>query len=145
MSDDYSKIPITRDISDEEKDVSADIFASYCAFRKGKGLSVPAWDPDLAGLAYVTAVRDAALGKLVHRTALTDADAQGRCSDILQYSTWRMTGGEAVQRWASSAGHRKMMQCDSTQRAGVGAYKNPEGVWYYAIVYDFCGRNQSGS
>ena len=37
-----------------------------------------------------------------------------------------------------------MMQCDSATKAGVGIYcKN--GVYYYAIVYDFGACNQSGN
>lgn len=60
-------------------------------------------------------------------------------------ATWDMDPQDAIQRWAGSTGHRKMMQCESTKIAGVGvAYDEAVGTWYYALVYNFSCINYSG-
>ena len=94
-------------------------------------------------MAYASAKGCAAAGTLTHRLGIPSA-VQGNYSDILQYSTWKMSASDAVTSWINSSGHRKMMQCETATVAGVGVYNN-NGVWYYVIVYNFSGTNQSGS
>lgn len=130
------QIPIDRDISEEEKELAAGIFDAYCEFRRSQGFSVPKWDSNLAGIAYVSCVRCSKTRSLGHRYGIEKKD-EGRISDILQYSTWKMSAKEPVQRWADSPGHRSMMECPSAEHAGVATYCGADGVWYYAIVYDF--------
>jgi uncharacterized protein YkwD len=130
-------------MTSEERAVAESIFNAYNEFRASKGLSQVAWSEDAANMAYGSAVGCAANGKLTHKLGIP-VSVQGNYSDILQYASWKMSGSEAVQRWSQSDGHRKMMQCASAQVAGVAAYNNG-GIWYYTIVYNFQGTNQSGS
>ena len=128
----------------EEMAVARDIVNAYNDYRASKGLARVAWDDDCANMGYASASGCAAQGKLVHRLGIS-GHVQNVFSDILQYSSWKMNGAEAVEKWRNSTGHRKMMQCDSANRAGVGVFKNSDGRWYYAIVYNFSGSNQSGN
>lgn len=126
-----------------------EIFNAYNQFRAGKHLPQVAWDNECANMAVESAKGNADGGagfngkKLVHKLGIP-ASKQGSYSDILQFATWGMSGSEAVQRWSQSSGHRKMMQCVSAKKAGVAAYKRGNG-WYYVIVYNFTGSNQSGN
>ena len=120
-----------------------EIFNSYNSWRASRGLSPLSWSDDCANMAYGSATGCAARGQLVHRLGIPSG-VQNTYSDILQYSTWRMSGSDAVNRWANSTGHRKQMQCDSATQAAVAAFNN-NGTWYYAVVYNFSGCNQSGS
>lgn len=131
-------------MSSEENEVAHQIFDAYNNYRASKGLQRVAWSDDCANMAYGSATGCAASGTLKHRLGIPGA-VQGNYSDILQYSTWKMSGNEAVQRWSTSDGHRKMMQCSSTGVGGVAAYKDANGIWYYAIVYNFQGTNQGGN
>lgn len=119
------------------------IFDAYNQYRASKGLPQVAWSDDCANMAFGSATGCAASGNLTHKLGIPGG-VQSNYSDILQYSTWKMSGNEAVQRWVQSNGHRKMMQCETSQVAGVGVYNNG-GTWYYAIVYNFQGTNQSGA
>lgn len=130
-------------MSAEEYAVARSIFDAYNAYRSSKGLPVAVWSDDCAKMAYNSATKCSSRGALIHRLGIPAAQ-QNQYSDILQYSTWKMTGNEAVQAWKNSTKHRKMMQCDTTTKAGVGVFKNSQGVWYYAIVYDFQGYNYGG-
>lgn len=127
----------------EELAEAHQIFDSYNNYRASKGLSRVAWSDDCANMAFGSATGCAASGHLTHRLGIP-AGVQLNYSDILQYSTWKMKGADAVHRWSQSDGHRMMMQCETAQVAGVAAYNNG-GTWYYAIVYNFSGTNQNGS
>lgn len=134
---------VANSMTADELACAKDIFNAYNAYRASKGLSQVAWSDDCANMAYQSAKGCAQRGSLTHRLGIPAA-VQGNYSDILQYSSWRMSGSEAVGNWQGSTGHRRMMQCDSASVAAVGAYNNG-GVWYYAIVYNFSGTNQSGN
>ncbi|WP_251197697.1 RICIN domain-containing protein [Anaerotardibacter muris] len=125
----------------EQYTLAKQIFDAYNNYRASKGYSRVAWDNSYANMAYDSAVGCSNRGSLIHRLGVTGANR----TDILQYSTWKKTANEVVQFWKGSDGHRKMMQCSSAKKAGVAAYKNSKGVWYYVIVYDFQGSSQSGS
>lgn len=124
----------------EETEMSAELFQAYCDFRAEQGLFVPELDSELSKLAYKEAFNCAELGKLTHRTEL---ETNVLLSDVLQYATWKMKPTEAVRRWASSNGHRQQIQCVSARRAGAAAYLSATGTWFFAIIYDFKGSNQS--
>mgnify|MGYP001667853525 CR=1 FL=1 len=120
------------------------IFDAYNNYRASKGLKKVTWDNECATMAYNSAKGCADKGSLIHRLGIP-AGKQSQFSDILQYATWKMSANEAVQRWKDSDGHRKMMQCTTATKAGVGIYKNSKGVYYYAIVYNFSGTNANGN
>lgn len=126
----------------DELEVARGIFDSYNDYRASKGLSKVAWSDDCANMAYGSVTGCASTGALKHRLGIPLA-VQKNYSDILQYSTWKPSSAEAVNRWVKSDGHRKMMQCETAEVAGVAAYNNG-GTWYYAIVYNFSGTNQNG-
>lgn len=119
------------------------IFDAYNNYRASKGLNRVAWSDDCANMAFGSATGCAATGALNHGLGIPGG-VKGSYSDILQYSTWKMNGDQAVQRWIQSDGHRRMMQCNTAQVAGVGTYNNG-GTWYFAIVYNYSGTNQNGS
>lgn len=131
----------TTQMSDEEFERAKEIFAAYNAFRKAKGIHQVIWDDEMSRYAYGSATGCAATGVLNHGLGIP-AQRRSKMSDLLQYSTWLMTGKEAVQGWAQSDGHKKMMQCASTVKAGAAVIRSND-KWYYAIVYDFVGSNQS--
>lgn len=132
-------------MSSEELAVAHEIFDAYNSFRASKGLSNVSWSDNCANMAYSSSTQCAARGTLTHRLGIP-ASAQHCYSDILQYSSWKMGGSEAVNTWKNSTGHRKQMQCPSATQAGVGVYYNSsDGRWYYTIVYDFSGTNVGGN
>lgn len=141
-------------MNSEERALAVQIFNQYNAFRASKGLRTVNWNEGYVKDAFEDAKWIAAKGELIHAGrpgGLKNQDGQYKdqgwqqnFSDILQFSTWKMSPQEVVQRWSQSSGHRKMMQCDSATDAAVGVYNNG-GTWYYVIVYNFKGRNQSGS
>ena len=98
------------------------------------------WDNELAVEAQKSAENCSNAGKLVH----TVSSRRAKCADILQYATWKMSGAEAVNRWKTSDGHRKMMQCPTANKAGVAAYKDSKGKWWYVIVYSYTGNSNQG-
>lgn len=128
----------------DEYAVAKDIFNAYNNYRASRGYNRVKFDGGLCSWGVKVAKHCASVGKLEHWIAKIQTSRTESFSDILQYSTWKMKGTEAVQRWSKSNGHRKMMQCASATKAGVGVYKSG-GTWYYAIVYDYKGTNQSGS
>lgn len=140
----------------EERALAKQIFDAYNQFRASKGLRQVQWtsNKDLEQDAFDDAKWIAAKGKLIHADdpgGWKNQDGQYKdqgwhfnFSDILQYSTWKMSGAEAVARWSQSDGHRKMMQCNTATEAAVSVYKDANGVWYYVIVYNFRGTNHSG-
>lgn len=127
----------------EERAVAVDIFNAYNRFRASKGLPQVRWTSNkvLEQDAFNDAKHIAAKGQLIHAKdpgglkGPSDSGWRDNFSDILQYSTWKMSGAEAVARWSQSDGHRKMMQCNTATEATVGVYKDANGVWYYVIVY----------
>ena len=132
-------------MSSDELAVAHEIFDAYNAFRSSRGLGNVSWSDNCANMAYSSSTQCAARGSLTHRLGIP-ASSQHCYSDILQYSSWRMSGDEAVNTWKNSTGHRKQMQCSSTTQAGVGVYYNSgDGRWYYTIVYDFSGTNVGGN
>ena len=133
----------SQQMNKEELNLAYQIFNAYNDYRASKGLSRVGWSDDCANMAWGSATGCASIHNLKHRLGIPSA-VQNNYSDILQYSTWKMTASEAVQRWSQSDGHRRMMQCDSATVAGVACY-NDNGTWYYVIVYNFNGCNQSGS
>lgn len=130
-------------MNSEQYTLARQIFDDYNNYRASKGLSRVAWDNSYANMAYNSAKGCASRGKLVHNLGIP-ANQRGNHSDILQYTTWKGEANDLVQRWKASDGHRKMMQCTSVKKAAVGVYKASNGVWYYAIVYDFKGTNHNG-
>lgn len=120
------------------------LFEEYNKFREARDMKPVEWSNICANMAYGSAIGCMATHKLTHRLGIPKA-YQTSYSDILQYATWDMDPQDAIQRWAASTGHRKMMQCESAKIAGVGvAYDETDGTWYYALVYSFSGINQSG-
>ena len=132
-------------MTSDENAVAHEIFDAYNAYRASKGLSRVSWSDNCANMAYSSSMQCSARGSLAHRLGIP-ASSQNCFSDILQYSSWRMSGGEAVNAWKNSTGHRKQMQCPSATQAGVGVfYNSSNGRWYYTIVYDFSGTNVGGN
>ncbi|RAP50515.1 MAG: hypothetical protein BZ138_06595, partial [Methanosphaera sp. rholeuAM270] len=127
-----------------EQQLAHEIFNSYNAYRASVGLPGVAWSDDCANMAYASAKANSTMGSLTHRLGIPAA-VQTCYSDILQYSSWRMSGNEAVDKWRNSTGHRRQMQCNSSTMAGVGVFEAANGMYYYAIVYNFDGSNQSGN
>lgn len=123
------------------------IFDAYNNYRASKGLKKLAWSASYATLAEKSAKANADRGlgpngkTLQHRLGGLPAN----CSDILQYTSYKDSAQSLVNRWSASTGHRKMMQCTTATMAGVSAYKASNGLWYYAIVYNFTGANWGGN
>ena len=130
-------------MNSEQYTLAKQIFDSYNNYRSSKGLAKVTWDDSYANMAYNSAKGCASRGALVHNLGIP-ANQRGNHSDILQYTTWKGEANDLVQRWKASDGHRKMMQCTSAKKAAVGVYKASNGVWYYAIVYDWRGTNHNG-
>lgn len=130
-------------MTSEELALAKEIFNAYNSFRASKGLSTVSWSDECASYAYNSATGCANAGTLTHRLGIPSAK-QSSYSDILQYSSWKMSGSEVVNNWSNSSGHRKMMQCNSATQAAVAVYKSGNS-YYYVIVYNFSGCNQSGS
>lgn len=138
--------PGAYDMNADEYAVAKDIFNAYNNYRASRGYNRVKFDGGLCSWGVRVAKHCASAGKLEHWIAKIQTSRTENFSDILQYSTWKMKGTEAVQRWSKSNGHRKMMQCASATKAGVGVYKDKStGIWYYAIIYDYKGTNQSGN
>lgn len=129
----------------EELATARQIFDAYNNYRASKNLSKVTWDDTYASWAFDSAKKNVGKNPLQHGLGIPSSQRANH-SDILQFATWKMGGSEAVSRWQTSDGHRKMMQCTSVKRAAVGVFKdNNTGYWYYAIVYDFTGSNQGGN
>lgn len=136
-----------------DESLAVGIFNEYNKFRARKGATQTQWSPLLADMALKSAKGCARLGRLEHRLGIPVGN-QNIFSDILQYSGgWKKTPAEVISRWEESTGHRRMMQCNNfsadgrayTMHAGAAAYYDMgSGRWYYAIVYNFVGSNQSG-
>ena len=126
----------------DELSFSHAIFDEYNNWRAARGLPRVAWSEDCANMAYGSAKGCASQGQLIHRLGIP-GQYQNSFSDILQFASWKMTPQEAITSWEQSDGHRKMMQCNTTSHAAVGAF-NDNGEWYFAIVYDFVGTNYAG-
>lgn len=138
--------PGAYDMNADEYAVAKDIFNAYNNYRASRGYNRVKFDGGLCSWGVRVAKHCASAGKLEPWIAKIQTSRTENFSDILQYSTWKMKGTEAVQRWSKSNGHRKMMQCASATKAGVGVYKDKsKGIWYYAIIYDYKGTNQSGN
>lgn len=127
-------------MTSEELAMAKDIFNSYNSWRKSHGLSTMKWDNTCANMAYNGAKGCSQKGSLVHRLGIP-AKYQTKYSDILQYSTYKMSGSEAINNWSHSSGHLAQLRCKGTGKAAVGVYKNSQGVYYFAIVYTFSGTN----
>lgn len=127
-------------MTSEELAMAKDIFNSYNSWRKSHGLSTMKWDSTCANMAYNGAKGCSQKGSLVHRLGIP-AKYQTKYSDILQYSTYKMSGSEAINNWSHSSGHLAQLRCKGTGKAAVGVYKNSQGVYYFAIVYTFSGTN----
>lgn len=127
-------------MTSEELAMAKDIFNSYNSWRKSHGLSTMKWDGTCANMAYNGAKGCSQKGSLVHRLGIP-AKYQTKYSDILQYSTYKMSGSEAINNWSHSSGHLAQLRCKGTGKAAVGVYKNSQGVYYFAIVYTFSGTN----
>ena len=137
---------VVRDYNDSA--LAQGIFNQYCNWRSARGLNKPARNAILDNYALASAKACAeacaAGGKLDHGLGIPEGN-HNIFSDILQYSTWKKTPYEVIQKWEASTGHRKMMQCNNgTIDAGVAAYFDGQSRWYYVIVYNFVGCNQSG-
>lgn len=114
-----------------------EIWTAYCNYRSSQGLSVPYRDGTVDNWARQSAQHSADLGHLDHSFIKNTYKGY---SDILQYSSYRMDGQAAVDKWTKSDGHRSQMICRTVTKAGVGVvYKN--GYYYMAIVYNFSGTN----
>ena len=127
-------------MTSEELAMAKDIFNSYNSWRKSHGLSTMKWDNTCANMAYNGAKGCSQKGSLVHRLGIP-AKYQTKYSDILQYSTYKMSGSEVINNWSHSSGHLAQLRCKGTGKAAVGVYKNSQGVYYFAIVYTFSGTN----
>ena len=131
---------ITIPMTSDEWAVAGEIFDAYNNYRASNGLNRVGWSDSAASMAYGSATGCSRVGSLQHRLGIP-GNLQGCYSDILMFSTWRISGPDAVSKWHNSTGHRRMMKCPSATEAGVGAYFDG-GRWYYAIVYNFAGCNQ---
>lgn len=142
MSIDENFTSDSKDVRQQEVELSAALFEAYREWRASKGMPVPEMDKELSKTAYKTAVNCARLGKIEHRTAIPE-ESSGKLSDLAQYTTWKAEPSDVVERWASSKGHRYQLQCCTAEKAGAGAYRDEAGTWWYAIVYDFDKSNQT--
>lgn len=120
-------------------DMAHEIFDRYNDWRAGQGLPRTQWDGTCCDMAMGSAQGCAARRTLVHRLGIP-GELQTSYSDILQYASWRMTGDEAVQRWANSSGHAAQMRCPTARNAACAVYED-SGIYWFAIVYTFDGTN----
>lgn len=128
-------------MNSNEFNLAQEIFAAYNSFRKSKGLSELNWWESCEQKAWESVNDCAAKGRLEHHSGKIES---WDFSDILQYSTFKMSGEAVVQRWNQSDNHRKMMQCNSAAGSAVAVCNNG-GTWYCALVYTWTGANSSGS
>ena len=141
-----------------DANLARQIFDEYNAFRNSARATKTTWSPLLEQYALNCAKDCAKRNALVHARQSSTGGIpvwdQNKFSDILQSSTWKKTPREIVNTWKGSTGHRKMMQCNNfspdrksyTMHAGAAAYYDANTAkWYYVIVYNWVGSNQSGS
>ena len=117
-----------------------EIFNAYNDYRAANGLNRVVWSDVAANMAYNSARGCSQASSLIHRLGIP-AELQGCYSDILMFTTWRIDGVDAVAKWHTSDGHRRMMKCPSATEAGVAVYFDGSR-WYSVIVYNFSGCNQ---
>lgn len=129
----------TAGMSGDELAMAQEIFDRYNDWRASQGLPRTQWDGTCCDMAMGSAQGCAARRKLVHRLGIP-AECQTSYSDILQYASWRMSGDEAIQRWANSSGHAAQMRCPTAQNAACAVYQE-NGIYWFAIVYTFQGTN----
>lgn len=126
-------------MSGDELAMAHEIFDRYNDWRASQLLPTTQWDGRCCEMAMGSARGCAERRKLVHRLGIP-GDLQTSYSDILQYASWRMSGDEAVQRWANSSGHAAQMRCPTAQNAACAVYQE-NGIYWFAIVYTFQGTN----
>lgn len=131
-------------MNSSEKALAKKIFNKYNAYRTSKGLRKVKWSNDCANMAYKSAKGCSKAGTLIHDLGIP-SKVTWHYADILQWSNWKMTASEAVTNWRNSTGHRRMMQCTTSNVAGVACYKDSSGNWYYVIVYNWAHTNQNGN
>ncbi|MGI6032689.1 MAG: CAP domain-containing protein [Coriobacteriales bacterium] len=131
-------------MNSSEKALAKKIFKKYNAYRASKGLRKVKWSNDCANMAYKSAKGCSKAGTLIHDLGIP-SKVEWHYADILQWSNWKMSASEAVKNWRNSTGHRRMMQCTTSNVAGVACYKDSSGNWYYVIVYNWAHTNQNGN
>lgn len=129
----------TAGMSGDDLAMAQEIFDRYNDWRASQGLPRTTWDGTACDMAMGSAKGCASRRKLVHRLGIP-GELQTSYSDILQYASWRMSGDEAIQRWANSSGHAAQMRCPTAQNAACAVYQE-NGIYWFAIVYTFQGTN----
>ena len=129
----------TAGMQGEELAMAQEIFNCYNDWRAAQGLNRTVWDGRCCEMAMGSSRGCAERRKLVHRLGIP-GDLQLSYSDILQYASWKMTGNEAITRWANSSGHAAQMRCPTAQNAACAVYQE-NGIYWFAIVYTFDGCN----